>query len=199
MLTVFSFGTVGLLMNKCIVVFVQLKKTVSSACLVPSWQRKLKFIAYNVTSNKTQTRCQGGSGRLCHAHREPADCEGKDCMFTSNILTRHCPHLFLLYLCTCRSSPVGVTTSMKLSLPKVRHSWWACPPSSARTSGSREASNSGSLDLLLMGDSDICVVLFVPTEEQDRFWGSMSFFSATMWEKWIFFRIHLCDFGDKFA
>lgn len=31
---------------------------------------------YNVTSNKTQARCQGGAGRLCYAYREPADCEG---------------------------------------------------------------------------------------------------------------------------
>lgn len=98
---------------------------------------------------------------------------------------RHCPDFFLLYLCTCRSSPVGVTTFMKLSLPKERHSWWACPPSSARTSGSREASNGELLDFLLMDDSDICVVLFVPTEGQDRIWETMSFISATIWEKWI--------------
>lgn len=111
---------------------------------------------------------------------------------------RHCPDFFLLYLCTCRSLLVGVTTSMKLSLPKVRHSWWACPPSSARTSGSREASNGGLL-VLFMDDSDICVVLFVPTEEQDRFWGTVSFILATIWEKRIFVCSHLYDFGDTWS
>lgn len=40
----------------------------------------------------------------------------------------------------CRLLVAVVTTSMKLSLPRVRPSWWACPPSSARTSGSREVS-----------------------------------------------------------
>lgn len=110
---------------------------------------------------------------------------------------RHCPDFFLLYPCTCRSSPVGVITSMKLSLPKVRHSWWACPPSSARTSGSREASNGGLLDLLFMDDSDICVVLFVPPEEQDQFWGTMSFILATIWDN--FLCSHLCDFRDKWS
>lgn len=46
-----------------------------------------------------------------------------------------------LYLHPYRSSVAVATTSTKLSRPRVRRSWSACRPSSARTSGSREVTS----------------------------------------------------------
>ena len=113
-----------------------------------SWRRNLKLTLHYVTGHQTQTRCQRGPWRLCHANRKPADCEGElcvDCIIfivsTVSSDTSSWLHLSIFYLCTCRLLVAVVTTSMKPSPPMARPSWWACPPSSARTSGSREVSS----------------------------------------------------------
>lgn len=71
--------------------------------------------------------------------------------------TSHCPDsISILYLCNCRSLVAVVTTSMKLSRPRVRLSWWACPPSSARTSGSREVTDDGMFRLIIITEIIRC-------------------------------------------